>query len=283
MARRGAPWEIPDLQSYRAVLVQAVREGPLALNQLNLNTIWDYRPSAALIGFLNSNHNVDDDQNWQMVRPIGAGAFGQVGLWRVVRADGSVADEIAIKQGNRQPQFDFDSAIRPGLAKEAVLQYQANGRHCENIVHLRCYKFYSSEQKHRFYMEYCPYGDLERLRIRYRAKATRLPELFLWHLFHSLAQAISAMPGPWNHFISGRAYPKDHHMLHMDLKHDNVFLGYERSSNVTSNATIHTSMYPTIKVGDFGLAAITGPEDIDNPTSLWGIGTQDYMPPVSST
>jgi serine/threonine protein kinase len=283
MARRGAPWEIPNLQSYRAVLIEALREGPRALNQVNLNTVWDYRPATELMSFLSSNSNVGDGEDWQMVRPLGAGSFGQVGLWHVVRADGSIADEIAIKQGDRQPRYDFDTTARPGLAKEAVLQYLANGRNCENIIHLRRYKFYAAEQKYRFYLEYCPHGDLQRLRIRYRAKATRLPELFLWHLFHSLAHAISAMQGPWTHPFNGRAYPKDHHMLHMDLKHDNVFLGYERQSNTTSIETIHASRYPTIKLGDLGLAVITGPDDDDNPHSLWGTGTEDWKPPVSLT
>ena len=71
-------------------------------------------------------------------------------------------------------------------------------------------------------------------------------------------------------------------MLHMDLKHDNVFLGYERPSNEARDEIFLVSNYPTIKVGDFGLAVITGPEDADNPAGLWAAGTQDYMPPVSS-
>jgi serine/threonine protein kinase len=68
----------------------------------------------------------------------------------------------------------------------------------------------------------------------------------------------------------------------MDLKHDNVFLGYERPSNDAQDETFLASNYPTIKVGDFGLAVITGPGDADNPTGLWATGTPDYMPPVSS-
>jgi serine/threonine protein kinase len=283
MARRGPPWELPDLLDYRAMLVRAIREGPRALTELNLKTMWDYRPTTALMNFLSSDPNVGDDQDWQMVRPLGEGGFGHVGLWQVVRDDGSVADEIAIKQGHRLPGYDFDSNDHRGLAKEAVLQHQVNGKNCQNVVHLRRFKFYRGEQKYRFFMEYCPYGDLRRLRIRYRAKASRIPELFLWHLFHSLAQAISAMQGPWSHFITGEAYPKDYHMLHMDLKHDNVFLGYERPSNETRGEPILVNNYPTIKVGDFGLAVITGAEDADNPSALWATGTPDYMPPVSST
>lgn len=39
-------------------------------------------------------------------------------------------------------------------------------------------------------------------------------------------------------------------------------------------------IYPTARLGDFGLALITGEEDSDNPKKFKGIGTMGYRAPV---
>ena len=41
--------------------------------------------------------------------------------------------------------------------------------------------------------------------------------------------------------------------------------------------------YPVIKLADFGLAELTGPDDPWNPKRLHGRGSAAYMPPVSRT
>lgn len=38
--------------------------------------------------------------------------------------------------------------------------------------------------------------------------------------------------------------------------------------------------YPTARLGDFGLALITGEEDSNNPAKFKGIGTPGYKAPV---
>ena len=270
--------DVPDLVNYHAgQRIHALWNGPKKLAESFLNLFYDYQLSWDELGFLSSNPNIDDGKNWKMVRPLGSGGFGMVGLWHAVDVDGNVVDEMAIKQTRSERSNDW-SGNHPGLAKEAVLQYQLNQRNSENVVLLRRYKFYDGERKYRFYMEVCSHGELYRLRYRYRNWGTLLPELFLWHVFHSLAKVLALMDGPFNDFATGKPLNQSY-MLHMDLKHANIFLS-EPASHIQDGETDPTSGYPIIKLGDFGLADITAAGDPNNPQTFWGRGTVDYMPPV---
>lgn len=39
--------------------------------------------------------------------------------------------------------------------------------------------------------------------------------------------------------------------------------------------------YPVVKLADFGVAELTGPDDARNPIGLYGLGSKAYQPPVS--
>ena len=278
MAGSAPASDVPDLVNYRAVHgIRALWNGPKKSAGSFLNLFYDYRLSWDESGFITSDPNMGDGKNWKVVRPLGSGGFGMVGLWHAVDVDGNVVDEMAIKQTHSDRSNDW-SDNHPGLAREAVLQFQLNQRHSENVVLLRRYKFYDEERKYRFYMEVCSHGELYRLRYRYRNWGTLLPELFLWHVFHSLAKVVALMDRPFNDFDTGKLISQSY-MLHMDLKHANIFLS-EPASHTQYGETDPTSDYPIIKLGDFGLADITAATDPNNPRTFWGRGTIDYMPPV---
>ena len=178
--------------------------------------------------------------------------------------------------------MDLDSDWKTGLAKEAVLNTQANERCRENIIHLRRFKYYEKERMYRFFMEFSPHGDLARLAFRYQAYGNYLPELFLWYLFDSLATAILAMESedqPWVDFKTKSDLPS-YYMLHLDLKPANVLLGYRLQQSAEVKAGDPTLTYPTIQVSDFGLAEVTGFGDMRNPDKIRPNGTQFYEPPV---
>ncbi len=128
----------------------------------------------------------------------------------------------------------------PGLPKEAILQYQINARDCDCILFLRDYKYYDADRKYRFYTEFCPHGDLENLRFRYRAAYAKcLREAFLWHVLNAPARAIRVMEeGPWPKFPSGETPAGRQYMLHMDLKPQNVFLGFEPEKSEAGNDSL---------------------------------------------
>ncbi len=56
-----------------------------------------------------------------------------------------------------------------------------------------------------------------------------------------------------------------------------VFLGDEPPHHANSVLASH---YPTAKMGDFGLAIVTGPADTDNPRKYRRAGTPGYRAPV---
>lgn len=134
-----------------------------------------------------------------------------------------------------------------------------------DIVHLRDYKSYvvtddtvldQHEISARRYLEYSPYGNIQDLIDRYRAFNRYLPELFLWHAFNSLARAICE----FEEAQAQQEIPK--RILHLDLKPPNIFLGYEKNSPDPSTGIMQSGglfdlgIYPTLRVGDFGLAVL---------------------------
>jgi len=115
------------------------------------------------------------------------------------------------------------------------------------------------------------------LKNNYRAWNTYFPEEFLWHIFHGLSEAALALrTGPFRDRINGEIYgAADAFVVHFDLKPENVFLG-----DPSNEEGPHFSNYPTVKMADFGLAKLTGPEDRENPRRYRGLGTPGYCPPV---
>lgn len=144
-------------------------------------------------------------------------------------------------------------------------------------------------------MEYAPYGNLNILRWRYRAFNRYLPELFLWHLFNSLAQAVEAMEKDalTGDTIGSLQRHKNDFILHLDIKPENIFLGYEethaerRPEAPWRTGGLVEPLYPSVKMGDFGLAQYSYegddqdvPEPAENPRGLLWQGTPGFKAPV---
>lgn len=127
----------------------------------------------------------------------------------------------------------------------------------------------------RFYLEYAPYGNLGNLASRYRAFNRYLPELFLWHVFNSLSKAVLEL----------ETYKdKNKCLYHLDIKPHNIFLGYEgtRSQDpaVTGGLDGETVGYPSVKLGDFGIAMLGKKRDRNLIKSIGVMGTRHYQAPV---
>ena len=66
--------------------------------------------------------------------------------------------------------FDKDLVkARPGLTKEAAIMAQTNEFQSDSILRLRQYKQHNAEKYSRYYFEFCEFGNLEELRVRYKA------------------------------------------------------------------------------------------------------------------
>jgi serine/threonine protein kinase len=105
------------------------------------------------------------------------------------------------------------------------------------------------------------------------------PELFLWYVFQCLANAyLDFTNGPWRSLKMedfGQQRPGQY-LLHNDIKTENVFLA---ATLAKPTDTVH---YPIAKIGDYGLAITTNPDDIQrNHAKALQRGTPVWQPPVS--
>lgn len=156
-----------------------------------------------------------------------------------------------------------------------------------DVIHLRDFKRYVAQMNGksvqtcaRHYLEYAPCGTLEGLIMRYRAFNRYFPELFLWHVFNSLARATCELEE--SELVLAQ---QGRYVLHRDIKPANIFLEYEQNDRIGQTGGLNdTNIYPTIKLADFRLARQADPRDIARPPKDWYIsGTSDYYPPVSPT
>lgn len=73
--------------------------------------------------------DLDDDEVWRPVRPLGEGGFGCVGLWQKFDRNGTVIDSMAIKQQkylNKEASQAGMALGAYGLTKEAALMLELN-------------------------------------------------------------------------------------------------------------------------------------------------------------
>jgi hypothetical protein len=141
-----------------------------------------------ILRFLRSSFGIspETDPEWFPVRPLGQGAFGEVALWErrsgggIFGCEEEVVEETAVKQAMCIPSQRLGLAGAPFLAREAAVMQQLNERGSDNVVYLKAFKCFDDTKHHsvkgaggdtiwRFYFEYCPYGDLGRLKKRYAA------------------------------------------------------------------------------------------------------------------
>ena len=121
---------------------------------------------------------------------------------------------------------------------------------------------------YRLYTAYCPFGDVYSLIESNNMTRGKIPEAFMWMMFSALVDSglvmerggITDVPVEWKQII------------HRDLKPMNIFLDL---------AVVHRwPMYPHPRMGDFGLAIETYPEDAGNPRRWKGLaGTRGYHAP----
>ena len=122
----------------------------------------------------------------------------------------------------------------------AMLQDILPDRH-PNIIQLHAFEPYDQEGA-RYYLEYCPGGDLHQLVNQYKRHRAVLPEPFIWHVYKQLLSALDFL----HRGFDPRRPDRDRKgICHRDIKPSNVFL--------RPNAD---SIYPDVVLADFGHATL---------------------------
>lgn len=123
----------------------------------------------------------------------------------------------------------------------------------------------------------------------YKAFNRYLPELFLWHVFDSLATALCALDFKDDPHFRRMALV---HILHLDVKPQNILLGYEdaydkrrigrlRNLALQGDGAKQLPLYPSIKLADFRLAEFSHNEQrCLQGKDLQDVGTWGFRPPV---
>ncbi|KAL8870629.1 MAG: hypothetical protein Q9174_003371 [Haloplaca sp. 1 TL-2023] len=185
-------------------------------------------------------YKIDDSafkKDYTKLHDIGSGTFGKIELHKH-----TANSKVLVLKRQRITLEYID-----GIPAEVYILRDVLGNTHPNISKICHYNHCLAEQQ--LWMPYCNGGDLYDLVRFYRISRGigGIPEGFLWHTFIQLASACA-------YLHTGLLDPKNpdeepskswHKVVHRDIKPDNVFLTMQPGQT-----------YPTIVLGDFGLATL---------------------------
>ncbi|KJX98869.1 hypothetical protein TI39_contig385g00012 [Zymoseptoria brevis] len=276
-------------------------------------TATDDRYEQFLAGDISGSTEVNHDQVWQGMQFIAADNDTMVGLFGQPDANGNLGRRIAVKDSQCNPMTWFMPLYWAGAYDErGVRDYSGPIDHKESMetyVHRKvsalapgcivAYEgrtFVDTEQwRTRFFMEYCPHRSLESLINEYRRVTNfrdvpvteyarpdsdqthtipnvLIPEPFIWYCFSNLAKAALIMEqGSIQTPVVGWKP-----IIHRDIKPANIWL-----QDPPNGRNAQWPLYPEPKLGDFGIAVESGPNDppANNPRAFRGLGTKGHFAP----
>ncbi|MCJ1398565.1 hypothetical protein MMC11_001765 [Xylographa trunciseda] len=128
------------------------------------------------------------NEGWYAVRPVGIGGEAMVTLWARTLPDGT-QEFTAIREIFPNLWNHLGGNTTP-LEVRIHRRLSALKKDTESILQLKDYCRYMGRKKHRMWLEWAPYSNLDILIQRYQRWRRYLPEPFLWYLFHKLAKAL---------------------------------------------------------------------------------------------
>ncbi|KAI9699812.1 MAG: hypothetical protein M1836_002847 [Candelina mexicana] len=199
---------------------------------------------------------------WRPVRAVGQGGQGLVTLWEYRSEEGEVHNLVTKDLGWNSWFEDYSN--------EAEYTKRLNDRGCQNVINVIEWTALPN-RKMRVAYEFAEHGDLYKIRDFYEKYGLKIPEPFIWHVFHSMALALSYCHlghADTTPIIS----PDWEEILHADLKEDNILMLPPTSTK---------PYYPHLKLADFGLS-FTVPNQVIRTfkSTRWHqYGTPGYQAP----
>ena len=215
--------------------------------------------------------------DWRFDRPLGLGSFGAAALFSVSDGSGSAVDEIVIKTAEYNQKL-MATKGEPELSREAAIMAMCNKLDTPALLRLRDFKCYLADDDKptdwRYFLENGEHGDLDRLRLRYKAWQLWFPEYFLWHLFYWLVDGLEQLETGKFRQLDEKHFGEEtagHYIIHKDIKPQNIFLGQTPVNGPND--------YPAPKMADFGLARLCEPGSKTSGCRYNTAGTALWLPP----
>lgn len=177
-------------------------------------------------------------ENYETIGVIGTGSFGTVSKIRR-KADQKILVWKELNYGKMSEKEKQMLVSEVNILRE--LRHPNVVRYYDRIINRETTKIY-------IVMEYCENGDLSQYIKRCKQKMQHIDESKIWHVAFQVVLALY------------ECHRRKERVLHRDVKPANIFLDSQNN----------------VKLGDFGLARILGPESMFAYTN---VGTPYYMSP----
>ncbi|KAL9027475.1 MAG: hypothetical protein Q9196_004012, partial [Gyalolechia fulgens] len=210
---------------------------------------------------------------WVQKGEIARGGFARVYLWEKTSIGGGPPLRMAVKDS--QASFFWQD-----YHAEGALIRQLNETGCENIITVLDWLYKPASPSHDAFVrtcyEYAEHGDIEDILRFYRKYQLVIPEAFIWHVFCSTANALCYCRHGTNQ--SNNMIPRWDTIVHGDVKPANLLLA-------NPNDGADHSLYPTIKLADFGVAYSVQESNVKLRAwkSTFRYGTKSFMAPEVET
>ncbi|KAG0309133.1 G2-specific serine/threonine protein kinase [Dissophora globulifera] len=179
------------------------------------------------------HHDARQMDGYEALESIGSGSFG---LIRKVRrkADGKILARKEIDYRKMSTKEKEQLVAEVNILKD--LKHPNIVEFLERVIDRENSFIY-------ILMEYCEGGDLAAVIRRHKEKSVPIPEEFVWSIMTQLVLALHECH--CGMIVNEDNQPAPRHILHRDLKPDNVFLDAKKN----------------VKLGDFGLSrSLTNPQ-----------------------
>lgn len=221
---------------------------------------------------------IDEKKIWVAAIDLDEGLGKSVQLWVWLAFDerGNIVDRHVSKcEQLEEPRWSmarYWHTFGDGdfLPMESYLQRKCWAQDNTAFVNHRSYLWSEEEHWVEYRMDYCPYGDLNRLYYTYKRANLPIPEPMLWMIFQKLVEQCLIMEK--GSVIANTTIPGWRQIVHRDIKPENVFVDVPSTNGFFPG-------YPTPKMADFGFAFETSPQDPTNPDQWSRSGTRPYLAP----
>lgn len=203
--------------------------------------------------------NIPFEKEFTYHSTLGSGGEGRAELW-IKNADPAtkVVVKVVQRPNPKAREIPLEAAMVMDLPSHP------------HIVYLEAFQAGTPlPHQNRIIYEFCDGGDLWDFKMRYSEAKTAIPEALLFNVFMQLVSALAFLHEGYGYVNSLEERLKWTPIIHRDIKPSNIFL----------KSPANNSVYPIIKLADFGLAIKHSSHDPPEEECVLYGGTSDFQAP----